>query len=417
MKIILCFLAFIASAHAEDQRAGTLGIDLGYLIPPSRMRIFTNVPRSQELDDIVRIGARALDWVDILQKDIPESQREQIWRRIDRIGREASPEKPLYYNSDILTHQFDVIVHTTPAAILEILRGTGPLPSRPPEGMTIADVVVRIRAIHKAYSSTSRLLALYGWRSLLDKDSRDFRGWLGLRADLRLLTEMTKRWNALSQGERESFVAQVSAACPLATGDSVWSCRQQRAGLVESSEGGSEALEWMQNIFSRGRAKYSSRFGVRQLHDGARTYVYGKYHGIEVPTYGIEPQVLSWIQSRVSEAWVFPNILGVALFATQERVPGAVEVKWERGALPNVNRVAGDTITMDANTPKWLEHTQTVMRHEMGHVLGFTDCYTEFWDEDLAAFTYYTLDPEDAMCALSGKYLERHRDALLKRYF
>lgn len=228
---------------------------------------------------------------------------------------------------------------------------------------------------------------------------------------------MTGKWAQLSETERTEFVDTLASACPMTTGSSEASCRRTGASLITNPQKGNQAATWLAEIATKSKRELDSRFGVRATHTGVETSSNGGYHEIKMPTYGIEADVFSWIQDRVDEAWVFKNAVGVKLYSSPNYTRGAVKVRWEKGALPNVNGIAGDIITMDSNTPKWLEHTQTVMRHEMGHVLGFADCYTEFWDEALDAFTYYSLDPSDAMCALSGEYLERHRDALLKGYF
>jgi hypothetical protein len=67
---------------------------------------------------------------------------------------------------------------------------------------------------------------------------------------------------------------------------------------------------------------------------------------------------------------------------------------------------------MDRDMGLWLEQSQATLIHEFGHIIGFPDCYVEFWDERDEAFVFYSLDPTDRMCALSGETLPRHRQAL-----
>lgn len=408
----------VATEVNVNSRHGTLGIDMHYLMMPKEARQFTAVPGSARLEEIINLGARALDWVDLLQKDIPVSEREQVWRRIDRVGREPTPDNPMYYNERIILEQFDKVIAKTPKVLLEILHGSQALPATPPNGFTIKDVVDHIRDIHTLYSRTSRWLVLYDWRFSLNKENRDFRGVLKVLNKRERLREFVSSWTSQSEAERAEFVSYVSESCPMTTRDSVERCRRKYAHLVKAANGGQLASKWLEEQVARSQRALNSRFGVQATHFGVRLSTDNSgFRLIEMPTYGIESDVFEWIQDRVNEAWVFTGSIGVKLFATSGYTRGAVKVRWEKGALPNVNGIAGDVITMDSNTPKWLDHTQTVMRHEMGHVLGFTDCYTEFWDEELEAFTYYSLDPSDAMCALSGEYLDRHRDALIKGYF
>lgn len=405
-----------ASPVSPESKRGTLGIDMDFLLQPKQLKEFAATPGADRLDEIVELGAKVLEWVDLLQKDLPFEQREQIWRRSDRLGHEPTWENPMYYNEKIILEQYDQLLAATPKLILDILR-SGKLPATPPSGYTIKDIVDNIRPIHVLYSRTSRWLVLYDWRFSLNKTNRDFRGVLTLVKEHDALTQQAADWATLSESERALLVAKLVNACPMGRGASESRCQSEYRPFIKSADAGKRVAQALSELEARGRHEINSRFGVLSTHEGARTKVNAGFHSIEIPTYGIETDVFNWIQDRVSEAWTFGNDVGVKMFSLASYSRGAVRVRWEKGALPNVNGVGGDVITMDANTPKWLEHTQITMRHEMGHVLGFTDCYTEFWDEDLGAFTYYSLDPSDAMCALSGQFLPRHRDALIKGYF
>lgn len=389
---------------------------MGYLMNPDEIDLHRTVPGADELQKVLHAGARALEWVDVLQKDLPVEQREQIWRRVDRIGREPTPEKPMKYNPNIILESYQKALAAAPASVSEALQGGGNLPSSPPSGLTSKDVVAAVRDIHVVYSRASRWLALYEWRTSISKASRDLRGWLKLNRERDSLIGEARIWTMTNLLQRQKFIEEVSEACPIATGVSVEECRRNYGPYVSNPNATQDLIAWVNDLNDKGQVVYDSKFGVQASHQGVRTSVSGSSHKIEVPTMGMNEEIFNWIQDRINESWVFKDVVDVRLFSTFWSL-GAVRVEWEQGALPHVNAIAGDTITMDSNTPKWLEHTQTVMRHEFGHVLGFPDCYTEFWDDSVESFVYYSLDPSDAMCALSGSYLDRHRDALVKGYF
>jgi hypothetical protein len=90
---------------------------------------------------------------------------------------------------------------------------------------------------------------------------------------------------------------------------------------------------------------------------------------------------------------------------------------WEEGATPHVDNAPGTTITMDANSPLSEYDVQWTIRHEYGHVLGFPDCYEEFYDEEAEAFVSYQLDVTNLMCSRRGKLKQVHYDELKRAYY
>lgn len=90
--------------------------------------------------------------------------------------------------------------------------------------------------------------------------------------------------------------------------------------------------------------------------------------------------------------------------------PTSVEVRTnEISHVENFRKMIIDT-TLDEFT---LGKTLT---HEFGHVLGFIDCYVEFYDEVKAEAVYYEIDSQNIMCSLNGQVTEQHYEALLKNY-
>lgn len=54
--------------------------------------------------------------------------------------------------------------------------------------------------------------------------------------------------------------------------------------------------------------------------------------------------------------------------------------------------------------------------HEFGHILGFPDCYLEFYDSDENAIVNYSLSEDDIMCAANGIVKPSHIDELKRVY-
>lgn len=81
----------------------------------------------------------------------------------------------------------------------------------------------------------------------------------------------------------------------------------------------------------------------------------------------------------------------------------ALEISWTDGGLSFVKSDEPNRIYLS----KHLNFSQLTITfaHELGHVLGFPDCYHEFYDKQQKEIIYYSLDPtgKNLMCTLSHK--------------
>jgi hypothetical protein len=66
--------------------------------------------------------------------------------------------------------------------------------------------------------------------------------------------------------------------------------------------------------------------------------------------------------------------------------------------------------SIESNTSRW------TIRHEYGHVLGFTDCYLEFYDTIEKAMVYYEIEVDNLMCSRSGRLKPIHQQLLQSAY-
>jgi len=71
-------------------------------------------------------------------------------------------------------------------------------------------------------------------------------------------------------------------------------------------------------------------------------------------------------------------------------------------------------ISMNRKTFQYDELTGVILAHEFGHVLGFKDCYHEFWDHDENGYVFYKVDVTNIMCSNAGDVKDFHFEQLLK---
>ena len=91
-------------------------------------------------------------------------------------------------------------------------------------------------------------------------------------------------------------------------------------------------------------------------------------------------------------------------------------MQFVKGVTPHVSGPRHEIITMDPDYSLDDYTTQWTIRHEFGHVLGFPDCYLEFYDAAAETMTFYTIETDNLMCAWGGVLQPSHVEQLRKAY-
>lgn len=177
------------------------------------------------------------------------------------------------------------------------------------------------------------------------------------------------------------------------------------------------------------RAKKIQAFYDRYLPEGKKTW--DKYFTVSNPRRDLvwnsknsdeailpfrtpaNTDILQFLKFNIEEEWKW----GSWQLRLDFQSNADVRVIFQPGVLPHVNTLGGNTINMDANSPLEEWDTQWTIRHEFGHVLGFNDCYVEFYDDTEKAMINYQLDVTNIMCATNGKVKDIHVDLLRAKYF
>ena len=89
-------------------------------------------------------------------------------------------------------------------------------------------------------------------------------------------------------------------------------------------------------------------------------------------------------------------------------------IRFLKGVTPNVSFPNIITMNSDASLDEY--STQWTIRHEFGHVLGFPDCYIEFYDSDEKAIVNYQLDTSHLMCSRTGKMNAQLYNEIMRSY-
>ena len=126
-------------------------------------------------------------------------------------------------------------------------------------------------------------------------------------------------------------------------------------------------------------------------------------------------KIAVWFKVNVEEEWQSAGFNLLINFVSKNGVAPSLESV--SGVTPHVSGDYWEKITMDPDYSLDDYNTQWTIRHEYGHVLGFPDCYHEFYDEEQEAFVSYQLDVTNLMCSRRGHLQQTHFDEMKKAYF
>lgn len=365
----------------------------------------------RRLREIARVGGRNASWLDLLQREIPESEREQLWRRSDRAGHEPTPTAPWIITPQTINAEYLEAFGQAPSEVQRILTSRRTLPLALPSGLVLSELMPALRKLHKSYAAASRYISQIRWRNHYDVGALDVRPYLVLVEQRDALVRLIYDWASQTPAVKRASIETVCNVAPYALRRPTQRCKDDLENSI--AQDNAVALQSMfDRVLSLGETKYQSLFKLTRAHPGVHTELVSQELRLTFTFLDTRTDLLQWIQEQVDMGWSEFGITKILLENVTEAVLGTVLTSWEVGALPHVNGIGGNEIVMDSNIARWLELSKVVMAHEFGHVIGFPDCYVEFWDQTQQAFVYYTLDPQNRMCALSGGSLESHRREL-----
>src|SRR6185312_3661159 len=131
------------------------------------------------------------------------------------------------------------------------------------------------------------------------------------------------------------------------------------------------------------------------------------------------PRVLSFVKDNVEAEWTQKSATPWALklnIVPDDHDGETPHVEFQAGATPHVNELGGNIITMDQNVSLDDYANNWTIRHEFGHVLGFPDCYLEFYDKNQGVIINYQLDITNLMCSRRGHIQDVHYQELKRMY-
>lgn len=360
-------------------------------------------PKKHIFDDIFATGKRNLDWIRLLNQN-----------RQDRISL-STPEtqqgfpihSPRIYNVALIRASYDELKQSMPEPLRNVIFGSSPLPTQLP--CALEDYIKWGLQVDRVYQIAARWRTYEPYRDhLLMNSVKDVRGYHFLTTMDGLLEKLSD-WKNLTNEEKPQITLWLNQVCRNSLRD-IDRCRS----LTE------QAIQNNQAVVFFNKHKTASEEIIREMmyipDDGHFGVVNWKTeHEVHVPFK--EPTDLamrSYLLDNIEKEWnLSPFALKVNWVAEDQY---GVDVIWSPGVTPHVPGLGSHQIYMDANAPITEYDVQWTIRHEFGHVLGFPDCYIEFYDTDLKAIVGYQIDTSDLMCSRQGHLKDRHVQEMKRVY-
>lgn len=367
-------------------------------------RFVSKLRAEDPLKIILEQGKRNLDWIQAINaKRDPQHKLELTTPETTR----AYPiESPGYSNRKIILEKLATVKNQMPKEMSKVIFGTGPIPhNNPLDDKTFLE---HAREMNRVYENASRWLLQEPYLMYYRMYAKnDIRGYYFLSKEDQLEKKLNK-WDDLDEQTQKKYSEWLVGEC-FNTHD-LDDCQSELKRHISSRR----VLKFHTKYVEKSKQTYNEYF---DLQNPRREIVwnYKDPNNMYIPF--IKPNrrdVEDWFKSNVQDEW---RIEQWALKIDYKDHGKYAKIVFEANATPHVNGIGGDTITMDANRPLNEYIITWAIRHEFGHVLGFPDCYAEFYDDDAEVMINYQLDITNLMCSRRGHLQKLHYTALKDAYY
>ena len=360
-----------------------------------------NLADESAVNQAVTIGKRVLHWMEIENKKYPSAPIHGSSATTRGMG--ISIEEPDYLSAKLIREVLELDLLKIPPELKKLLLSGQDIPETLPIPLATFQNWSATFIYH--YERANRLKFLVSYQAYYEDQAKfDLRSYYQLEKET-LTSAKLANFFSLDLKEQEHLKKLLIAECASHT-PIIESCDLEFTTAFVHGE----LPRFFKKHHELSRKVWNSYFTISDADRNANVSASDNPKfllqiNFQIP---LVEKMKSLIQKNIEDEWHIQ-----VHFSNLSTAPFLV---FEDGAVPHVNQVGGNTITLDANTPTDEYSVQWTLRHEFGHVLGFKDCYLEFYDHVEKQFVNYQLDLTDIMCSEAGNFTAHHSSELRRVY-
>jgi len=343
----------------------------------------------------LRIGDRLSRWIGAINASRPAGPAIRLTAPNVQGG--IPIDRPLVYSPATIQAEINAAMAGLPASMKEVINSAGPFPFNP--GVDDETFIQFARPLDRVYQRSARYKAVDQFRDhYIGQAIRDVRGLYFLEKN-KIRAANLRNVGAINPTLLRSISEALFLICLNNKSETQTSCQFKLRQALSTN-----ALSEYYSAYINGSTQNWYSF-FRIPKQVLRTDLHATPRLLDVPFNNPSiPKFAPFLRYNIEDEYRWGNWQLKLYFGTYLNGP---RLEFKPGATPHVDRLGGNLITMDANSPIEEFSSQWLIRHEFGHVLGLPDCYHEFYDVNLKAYVNYQLDLSDLMCSRAGKMNER----------
>lgn len=347
------------------------------------------------LDEILDVGRRNHEWLSHLNSFRSEDTKLRISRPGQ--GKGYPMDAPARYGESTILEDRARLEAGLPPAMYAVLFKGAPFSDQPP--VPDAEYVDWARKVDRLYQFTARWILLQPWLGALELRRRnDVRGYWRLR-DLPDRDGLLAGFSTLPDEKKREIRGWLLGMCINNFGALDGKCPDR----ISAAEREGKLVGFYESLVPKSTAVWEEFFELWTERNDV-TWKVPELATVPFQHPGSD-RVVSFL-GHIENEWKW----GDWRMRLDFRNDGLdhPRIVFKPGVTPNVNEIGGNIITMDSNASLDEWDVQWTIRHEWGHVLGFPDCYLEFYVPEEEVIYNYQIDLTNLMCSRAGRLQEQH---------